>query len=79
MYKIMVCKDLNPLGEILEYDYSDIYSCKMFCVNFFSKQLDKFSAGFSVYELETDGSIGKTVANWQHDGKNCFNCMMEVA
>ena len=73
MFKFMMCKTKNPLGEVIEYDIPDLHDAKSCWLNFFTKNLDKFSAGASLYILDDNGVICETLANWQDDGKNCFN------
>lgn len=72
MYRFMYCKTLNALGEIGEIDFVDVHDLVICLVNFRNKDCEKLCAGYSVYEIAEDGSLGKTLLNWQHDGQNIF-------
>ena len=77
MYRFMYCKTINPLGEVGQYDFEELHDVINFCLNFRNKKCELYSAGYSVYELNPDGTIGKTLVNWQRDGNNIFGVLID--
>ena len=77
MYRFVFCTTLNPLGETRCEEYDSLHDIICCLINFRNKQCELFSAGYSVYSVNSDGSNGKTLLNWQHNGKNTFGRLID--
>ncbi len=77
MYRFMYCKTLNPLGEIGTVDIDRLDQMILFLKGVRNNGIERMSAGYSVYETAEGCELGKTLLNWQNDGKNIFGRLVD--
>ncbi len=58
-------------------DFDELHDVIAWCINFRSKDLEKSSAGYSVYEVNKSGGFGRTLLNVQHDGLNSYGVLVD--